>query len=225
MVTREEKAAKAVEALPSVRRWVVAYHEAGHAVIAFRHGAEIINPGIRAGLGGDTFHKNIRFPMDLDLSGLPQDLRPTARLVMIQRLLADVEILLAGHVADRRFIVSFALRSGNLHDILVAGYEQDHRKVVVAFKQLGLSDEMHEPMRRCCEERVARLLRYAKTWRAVEALVNAVRRNRWRLSASKANETLVRVRPPRERPQLPESYIEMLRLAESLHGDDIFRDP
>jgi hypothetical protein len=61
--------------------------------------------------------------------------------------------------------------------------------------------------------RINRLLRYPKTWKAVETLAEALITARGRLSAKEANQILERIRPPQEDKEEAFEILEKMRTA------------
>jgi hypothetical protein len=66
--------------------------------------------------------------------------------------------------------------------------------------------------------RISRLLRYEKTWKAVETLAEALIAAKGRLAAKQANQILERIRPPQEDRDQAFEILEQMRI-ESLKDD------
>jgi len=135
-----------------------AWHEAGHAVLAWRFGKTFEGPGIvvrfdRPG-EGKTF---TRGTLVLPLARLPADLRPAAQ----RRLRAECMEFLAGYLAEER---ALGQRGGR------ARGADAHRAAMLVMRAQGCIQVVAELHLQVYARATQRLLRRPEVWRAVGLL-------------------------------------------------------
>jgi len=195
-----------------LNRLAAAYHEAGHAVMSWRGGLEVCERGIEANDSEQCCH--VRPHLYPDYLGVLEEefsKNETAHSQFLRQIRADVATHLGGPVAERIYLYRGAgLRSVKFNDLpepknyaewvsdaelnyeLGEGWDDVSSACRVLYK-------LQDPLRLRPEvKRVSRLLRYPRTWAAVEALAQPLYQT-GSLSMDEANAILESAAPPQER--------------------------
>ncbi len=169
-----------------------AYHEAGHAVIAWRHHIWVRERGITLNddLSGNCHVHRKAFPGLLNMFKNSNN----PRLIKGYRLdiQADVEICLAGPLAEKRFR---KIRNSN-GKLLFPGAEDDLNQAMAFLEDIGINPDGLYLFFAC--QKVNRLLRYSKTWVAVTQVAEALMSRKF-LESEEVYQMLADINPPREK--------------------------
>jgi len=166
-----------------------AYHQAGHAVFAFRYGIGIKEPGIlvnhRTGDGICNFETSIQEGDGQRLASLN---RPDLLASFRKRAERDIDVCLAGPLAEKR--IRLLLKAHSLPFC-----PQDVQTARQILREAFPARPGHEVLLQIAIHRMYRLFRNRKTWGAVETLAAQVT-ERGHLSPKETAEILHRCRLP-----------------------------
>ena len=187
-----------------------AHHEAGHAVMGWRYFEFVRERGIivHTDNSGNAHIGSKVWPGEGDAMRAVSDPdhRSLAMDALRWRVEADVSVSLGGPIAEKIFgyrngiyLRPLELPEPDEYSDVVANAESDYEVDEPWGDEEGacraLCELANPPRLRMETRRVSRLLRYPKTWSAVEALALPLAKTRF-LSDEEANEILRKAAPP-----------------------------